>query len=139
MGFEEEKAMDGHMNIMEYVQSPRLPRKLPPLSVVNPIVELTPPITEDEEEEEEEEEEETASILRGRQRKWPTSWYWQLLVLTVRTFRQSRHVLLSKLNFIQTLCLAVVVSFIWFQVPREEQSISDRYGVVSVVKLVEFA
>ena len=130
MGFEEEKAMDGHMDIMEYVQSPRLPRKLPPLSVVNPIVELTPPITE--EEEEEEEEEETASILRGRQRKWPTSWYWQLLVLTVRTFRQSRHLLLSKLNFIQAVCLAVVVSLIWFQVPREERSISDRYGVVSV-------
>ena len=126
MGCEEEKAMDGHMDIMEYVQSPRLPRKLPPLSVVNPIVELTPPITEDEE------EEETASILRGRQRKWPTSWYWQLLVLTVRTFRQSRHLLLSKLNFIQAVCLAVVVSLIWFQVPREERSISDRYGVVSV-------
>jgi len=27
------------------------------------------------------------------QRKWPMSWYWQFGVLTVRTFRQSRHVI----------------------------------------------
>lgn len=64
-------------------------------------------------------------------RKWPTSWFWQLLVLTVRTFRQSRHVILSKLNLIQTILLAVIVSMIWFQVPEEERSINDRNGYVS--------
>jgi len=168
---EGEKASDSHMDILEYAQSPRLPRKLPPLSVVNPIVEVSPPLTEEEEnegeerpssnlsgwerklpplsvvnpivevspplteEEENEGEEKPSSNLSGWERKWPTSWYWQLFVLTVRTFRQSRHVLLSKLNIIQALCLAAVVSLIWYQVPREEESISDRYGVLFFVPL----
>lgn len=127
---EGEKPSDGHMDILEYVQSPRLPRKLPPLSVMNPIVEASPPLTEKEENEG---EERPSSNLSGWERKWPTSWYWQLFVLTVRTFRQSHHVLLSKLNIIQALCLAAVVSLIWFQMRREEESISDRDGVVSVI------
>lgn len=69
--------------------------------------------------------------LDGFSRKWPTSWFWQLLVLTVRTFRQSRHVILSKLNFTQTIVLAVIVSVIWFQVPDDERSVNDRHGYVS--------
>lgn len=69
-------------------------------------------------------------------RKWPTSWFWQLLVLTVRTFRQSRHVILSKLNLIQTILLAMIVSIIWFQVPEEERSINDRNGYVSDDELI---
>ena len=63
-------------------------------------------------------------------RKWPTPWYWQLLVLTVRAFRQSRYIILSKLNWVQTLLLAIVVSLVWFQIPKDEESISDRLGFV---------
>ena len=69
-------------------------------------------------------------------RKWPTSWFWQLLVLIVRTFRQSRHVILSKLNLIQTILLAVIVSLIWFQVPEDEMSVNDRHGYVCCMLLI---
>ena len=64
-------------------------------------------------------------------RKWPTFWHWQLLVLIVRTFRQSRHVILSKLDFLQTIFIAIMVSFFWFQIPEDEESINDRRGYVS--------
>lgn len=73
--------------------------------------------------------------LDGFSRKWPTSWFWQLLVLTVRTFRQSRHVILSKLNFTQTIVLAVIVSVIWFQVPDDERSVNDRHGYFFFVSI----
>lgn len=63
-------------------------------------------------------------------RKWPTAWWWQLLVLIVRTFRQSRHVITSKLNCVQTIFMALVVSLIWFQVPEDTRSINDRFGYV---------
>lgn len=66
-------------------------------------------------------------------RKWPTSWSWQFLVLTARTFRQSRHVILSKLNFLQAILLTVISSIIWFQVPPDERGINDRIGYVSIL------
>lgn len=115
---EEEKIGDSNVEILEYVQSPWLPRKFPPL----------PGPTTDEEEEK---EERAASGFGRKERKWPVPWHWQFMVLTIRTFRQSRHILLSKYNIIQALCLSVLVSLVWFQVPRVEESISDRYGVVS--------
>ena len=115
---EEEKIGDSNVEILEYVQSPWLPRKFPPL----------PAPTTDEKEEK---EERAASGFGRKERKWPVPWHWQFMVLTIRTFRQSRHILLSKYNIIQALCLSVLVSLVWFQVPRVEESISDRYGVVS--------
>ena len=117
---EKEKIGDSNVEILEYVQSPWLPRKFPPL----PDPTVSPPT-------EEEEEERATSSFGRKERKWPVPWYWQFMVLTVRTFRQSRHILLSKYNIIQALCLSVLVSLVWFQVPRVEESISDRYGVVS--------
>ena len=65
--------------------------------------------------------------------KWPTAWYWQFLVLLVRTFRQSRHIILSKLNILQTVLLTLLASVIWFQLPDHEDSISERAGFVSVL------
>ena len=118
---EEEKIGDSNVEILEYVQSPWLPRKFPPL----PDPTVSPPTDK------EEEEERATSSFGRKERKWPVPWYWQFMVLTVRTFRQSRHILLSKYNIIQALCLSVLVSLVWFQVPRVEESISDRYGVVS--------
>ncbi len=64
-------------------------------------------------------------------RKWATRWYWQFLVLMVRTFRQSRHDLLSPLNVLQAVLLSIVVALVWFQVPKLEPNISDGYGYVS--------
>lgn len=108
------------MQILEYPHSPQLLRQ-PPVSASYPLASLdtkpatlctpTPPVVVP--------------------RKWPTPWYWQFLVLTVRTFRQSRHVILSKAILVQSLLITLVCSLIWFQVPKEEDSIEDRYGLVS--------
>ena len=67
----------------------------------------------------------------SKTRKWPTPWHWQFRVLLLRTFRQSRHVILSKFNFSQSLLLAIIVSLLWFQVPYKEENIYDRYSYVS--------
>ena len=69
----------------------------------------------------------------GLGRKWPTRWYWQFLVLTVRTFRRARRTILSLLRLIQTIFLAVICSLLWFQIPFEENHIYDRLGYVSYV------
>ena len=68
---------------------------------------------------------------RFKERKWPTPWHWQFLVLTLRTFRQSRHFILSKLSLIQNIILSVICSLVWFQLPDTEESITDRVGFVS--------
>ena len=127
------KNIDG-MNIEEYAASPRLPGKSPS-SAVNPLTEL-PTETSPSETEPSSESSSESGEESGRKafkvRKWPTQWYWQFLVLLVRTFRQSRHIILSKLNLIQTVVLTIVASVIWFQLPNTESSIADRYGYVSV-------
>ena len=124
---EKKEEVDPDMEILEYASSPHILRKPPP-SAINPMMIMdskessldpTP-------------EPEAPSKTKGKTRKWPTPWYWQFLVLVVRTFRQSRHVMLSKIGFVQTLLVAVVCSLVWFQISMEEDSISDRYGLVSM-------
>ena len=118
------------MKIEDYASSPRLPRKAQ-IYALNPIAEL---INESDPSSESSSESggDNAIHKHFKVRKWPTRWYWQFLVLLVRTFRQSRHVILSKLNIVQTIILTTVASIIWFQLPKHEDSIPDRYGYVSV-------
>ena len=129
------------VKIEEYPCSPRVPRKAP-LSSVNPLTSSSDKSLDTKYQDEGTTSSTTSSgessqdddgVGHRINRKWQTSWYWQFLVLTVRTFRQSRHILLSKLNFIQTILLAIVVSLLWFQMPVDEESISDRYGFVSII------
>ena len=120
------------MAIEEYTSSPRLPRKMT-FSALNPIAELADEnsLSEaDPSSESSSEMGEYGSKKIFKVRKWPTRWYWQFLVLLVRTFRQSRHVILSKLNILQTVLLTAVASIVWFQLPNQEESIPDRYGYV---------
>lgn len=118
---------NSHLNIEEYPSSSQLPHQDSTASTQTKNVSVK--------------EHETHSTLEEQldpnlSRKWPTPWYWQLLVLIVRTFKVSRHVITSKLNLVQTVLMAVVVSIIWFQIPEEEESIEDRSGYVSVEKLI---
>lgn len=136
------KSIEG-MEIDEYPSSPRLPGKAASVSALNPLSELStetslpemePPSSSSSEPSSESSSEsgEDTSRKSFKVRKWPTRWYWQFLVLLVRTFRQSRHIILSKLNLLQTVLLTIVASVIWFQLPSHEDSIADRYGYVSV-------
>ena len=63
--------------------------------------------------------------------KWPTSWLWQFGVLSVRTFRQSRHVILSKTSLVQTIAISIISSLIWFQTPLTEAGINNIFGLVT--------
>ena len=134
------------VQIEEYASSPRLPR--PQTHILSEVQILSSPpedsgvgssdnSSQDDKDtlsttsSTDEKEEVVGSKHIPLDRKWATRWYWQFLVLTVRTFRESRHNLLSALNVIQALLLAIVCALIWFQVPKVEQSISDGYGYVS--------
>ena len=122
------------MKIEDYASSPRLPRKAS-FSAFNPISELPAESSYSDSDPSTGSSSENAGDESGKVfkvRKWPTRWYWQFLVLLVRTFRQSRHVILSKLNLLQTVILTTVACIIWFQLPKHEVNISDRYGYVSV-------
>ena len=66
---------------------------------------------------------------RTRECKWPTPWYWQFLVLLARSFRQSRHILLSKMVVLRTVLIALMLGLVWFRLPRD--NIDDRFGFVS--------
>ena len=122
------------MRIQEYASSPKLPRKSA-LSALSPLSEFPVGTRSSEKEplsESSTEYNRDASHKVLKVRKWPTQWYWQFMVLLVRTFRQSRHVILSKLDLIETILLTAISSIIWFQLPNNEGGIADRYGSVSL-------
>lgn len=60
--------------------------------------------------------------------KWATSMLTQVVVLTERNFIESKHKMLSKLNWIQTIVLGFISGLIWFQIPRNENTIDDIRG-----------
>ncbi|GIY16567.1 ABC transporter G family member 21 [Caerostris extrusa] len=62
------------------------------------------------------------------EKKWPTSFYTQMKVLSQRNFTEARSRMLSKLNWVQTLGLGCICGSIWFQIPREESKIADIRG-----------
>ncbi|CAG0914495.1 unnamed protein product [Notodromas monacha] len=49
-------------------------------------------------------------------------------VLTMRNFAESRGRILCKMNWIQTVVLAIMTGLVWFQIPRTEEHLKDIQG-----------
>ena len=128
------KLSNDKVEIEEYPSSPTLPGKTSTTSATNPLSDVPLESSSTGEEPSSESSSESGQEDNRKSfkaRKWPTRWYWQFLVLLVRTFRQSRHIILSKLNLVQTILLTIVSCIVWFQLPNREDNISDRLGYVS--------
>ena len=65
-------------------------------------------------------------------RRWEATFFQQVSILTERTFKQSKKIILSKIDFFQTIALAIVGILVWLQMPFAEKNISDRVGSVSI-------
>lgn len=63
-----------------------------------------------------------------KESKWPSSFITQLYALTSRNFIDGKARMLSKLNWVQTLGLALIAGAIWFQVRRTEETLTDIKG-----------
>lgn len=66
-----------------------------------------------------------------RRKKWPTGFLTQYTQLTVRTFKQSKSQIFNKFKVIEAVVMCILVCLIWFQLPRTEETLRDRMGVVS--------
>ena len=64
--------------------------------------------------------------------KWPSGFLTQFCQLAMRSFKQSKAKLYSKFKIFETVFLCVLLSLIWFQLPRSENTLRDRMGLVSV-------
>ncbi|XP_046546159.1 ABC transporter G family member 21-like [Haliotis rubra] len=82
---------------------------------------------------------ETGSVdmlnLKEDKDKWPTGFFTQFKQLTVRTFKNSKSRILNKLRLLEALLLCVLVSLLWFQLPRNEETLRDRMGVIFFIAL----
>lgn len=63
-----------------------------------------------------------------KENKWPSGFFTQLYALTSRNFIDGRARMLSKLNWVQTIGLAIISGLIWFQVKRSEETLTDIKG-----------
>ena len=63
--------------------------------------------------------------------KWPTAFFTQYKQLTMRTFKLYKSRVVDKFKLFETAFLGVLLCLIWFQLPREEDTLRDRMGVVS--------
>ncbi|XP_067915922.1 uncharacterized protein [Heterodontus francisci] len=68
-------------------------------------------------------------------KRWVSSFCTQYHTLTSRNFKQQRRVILSWLNLIQTLSMAIVPGVIWWQIPKVEEQIQAISGLIYFILL----
>jgi len=71
-------------------------------------------------------------IVVNNEQKWQTGFVTQYSQLTIRTFCQSKSQIFNKFKVIEAVVMCVLVSLIWFQLPRTEETLRDRMGVVCI-------
>nr|XP_022290386.1 ABC transporter G family member 22-like [Crassostrea virginica]XP_022290391.1 ABC transporter G family member 22-like [Crassostrea virginica]XP_022290399.1 ABC transporter G family member 22-like [Crassostrea virginica] len=76
------------------------------------------------------EEGQSSKVHLHDKKKWPTGFFTQYTQLTLRTFKTSKSQIFSKFKLIETVVLTCIVSLIWFQLPRTEETLRDRLGVL---------
>ncbi|GBB97689.1 hypothetical protein RclHR1_03040006 [Rhizophagus clarus] len=64
------------------------------------------------------------------ERRWEATFLQQVSILTERTFKQSKKVILSGVNLGQTIALAIICLIIWLRIPFAENNIHDRVGSI---------
>ncbi|CAB4397744.1 unnamed protein product [Rhizophagus irregularis] len=64
------------------------------------------------------------------ERRWEATFLQQFSILTERTFKQSRKIILSRVNISQTIALTIFCILIWLQIPFSETNINDRIGSI---------
>jgi hypothetical protein len=69
------------------------------------------------------------------ERRWEATFFQQVSVLTERAFKQSRKVILSRVDVFQTIALSIVCIVVWLQIPFAENNIFDRIAGVSIDKI----
>ena len=69
----------------------------------------------------------------ARDMRWPTSFKTQFVHLTVRSFKQSIGRFLDFFKMFELGFLCVFLCLLWFQLPRSEDTLRDRMGLVGVV------
>ncbi|XP_041029932.1 ABC transporter G family member 22-like isoform X2 [Carcharodon carcharias] len=77
----------------------------------------------------------SVALEKDSSRKWPSSFWTQYSTLTSRNFKQQRAVILSWLNIVQTLTMAFVPGIIWWQLPKVEEQIYARSGLIYFILL----
>ncbi|RGB42727.1 P-loop containing nucleoside triphosphate hydrolase protein [Rhizophagus diaphanus] len=60
------------------------------------------------------------------ERRWEATFLQQLSILTERTFKQSRKIILSRISISLAITLTIASILIWFQIPFAEPNIDDR-------------
>ncbi|XP_072356839.1 uncharacterized protein [Scyliorhinus torazame] len=72
---------------------------------------------------------------KSSDRKWASSYFTQYRTLTSRNFKQQRAVILSWLNIVQTFTMAIIPGVIWWQIPKVEDQIHARSGLMYFILL----
>ncbi|PKY24803.1 P-loop containing nucleoside triphosphate hydrolase protein [Rhizophagus irregularis] len=62
------------------------------------------------------------------ERRWEATFLQQVSILTERTFKQSRKIILSRVNIFQTVAVTVVCIIVWLKIPFAEPNVFDRVG-----------
>eukprot|EP01119_Soliformovum_irregulare_P011617 TRINITY_DN2930_c0_g1_i2.p1 TRINITY_DN2930_c0_g1~~TRINITY_DN2930_c0_g1_i2.p1 ORF type:complete len:584 (-),score=153.78 TRINITY_DN2930_c0_g1_i2:408-2123(-) len=62
--------------------------------------------------------------------KYPTTFFQQFYVLLGRGFYQAKGNNLARLPFLQVIVIALFVGFFWYHLPRSEERIQDKFGVI---------